>query len=118
MASVLIVEDEKFIREHLARVICRKGYTVFSAEGGIDALSIYEEHLPDCVLLDLKLPDTNGLDLLVEIKKINPEAKVCMISGCDDIESQARAKELGAAGYFTKPVDIGEVLNIVETLIV
>ena len=76
-----------------------------------------EKAKPDWVLLDIKMPDMDGFDVLKAIKKADSAINVIMITGKDDSESQNTAKELGAVDYIVKPLDLEELHNKIQTYI-
>lgn len=116
--TILLVDDEDETREMLAKVIERKGNKVFSAGCGQKAIELYKEHKPDCVFLDVKLPDIQGPEVLKKLKEIDPQAKVYFITGVsdEDYRLQEKAKELGAEGYLGKPILIEDIFELIDKL--
>ncbi len=106
---LLIVDDEKLIRNSLKRHFQSEGYQVFLAENAQRALASYREYSPEMVLLDIRLPDGNGLDVLRQIRDINPEAAVILITAYGGIKSAVEAIKEGAQDYITKPFDVEEL---------
>lgn len=102
-ARVLIVDDEKDILKALEFLLKGEGYSVSGAENGETALELYKKESFDIVLTDLKMPGMDGLRLLEEIKKINPEATVLFMSAYATVESAVEAMKKGAADYIVKP---------------
>lgn len=101
--KILVVDDEPDIR-HVTKVFLeRRGYSVFTAENAEAALEQFRKESPLLVLLDIKLGDDFGLDVLKEIKKEKPMARVLMLTGSQDEEHIKKAKEFGADGYIAKP---------------
>jgi len=110
----MIVDDEDDLRSGLCALIrFGKPIEVLSVGTGKEAIDTYRKHKPDCVFLDLGLPDIHGFDVLKSIKEMNPSAKVYIVSGYSDSETKTKAKELGAQGFITKPVNLPELLNLV-----
>ena len=103
MRRVLIVDDEELIRVSLKRAAIEEGYDVYLAGNGREALRLVEEAYPDLVLLDLKLPDLNGLDVLQKIMDVNEDVVVIIITGYASVESAVKAIKLGAYDYIKKP---------------
>jgi len=101
--NILIVDDEEFIRLNLKRVYSEEPYRVFLESSGVSALKTAEEEEIDLALLDLNLPDMNGLDILKELKKIKPGILVIIITGYASVESAVEALKLGAYDYIKKP---------------
>ena len=113
MKTLMIVEDEQDIRESLCAFISRHcEVKVFSAANGQEAIDVYKVERPDCVFLDLGLPDMNGLKVLEIIKSMNAQAMVYIVSGFDGAEVKQKAKELGAQKYINKPVLFDELMAI------
>ncbi len=109
-ASLLIVEDEESQRTLLEGLLKNEGYRVLSAGTGARALDLFSKVAVDVVLLDFKLPDTDGLTLLKAFKQTNPEAEVIMITAFGSIENAVEALKKGAAEYLTKPIDLDDLL--------
>jgi len=110
--KVLIVDDEYLIRYALKRFVEDAGFTALLADSCMNALKSIEEATPEFVILDIKLPDSNGLTLLKTIKETNPEIKVIMITACADIQSSVEAMKMGALDYFEKPIDFDKLTNL------
>jgi DNA-binding NtrC family response regulator len=109
-ASILIVEDEDSQRSLLSGLLKKEGYTVGEAGTGADALEVFKRDVFELVLLDYKLPDTDGLTLLKKFKEINPEVEVIMVTAFGSIENAVGALKAGATEYLTKPVDLDDLL--------
>ena len=103
--SILIVDDEATIRLSLGNIL-KKKYDVLEAETGLEALQVIKAHQPDVVLLDVRLPDINGLEVIKRSKEMAPEIAVIMISAYADFELAIEAMKEGARDFFIKPVDI------------
>ena len=100
---VLIVDDEKIIRDSFSRVLLKEGYAVEAVESGRLALERAAEEPPDIVLLDLKMPGLDGMETFRELKEKDPDVVGIMITGYPTIESAVKAVKLGAYDYLTKP---------------
>lgn len=107
--KVLIVDDQYGIRVLLFEVFGKEGYETFQAANGKEALDIVHNHAPDLVILDMKIPGMDGLEILREIKKIDSEIKVIMMTAYGELDMIKEATELGALTHFTKPFDIDEL---------
>jgi two-component system response regulator (stage 0 sporulation protein F) len=107
--KVLIVDDQNGIRILLMEVFNSEGYTTFQAANGKIALEIVEKESPDLVLLDMKIPGMDGLEILKHIKEMNPSIKVIMMTAYGELDMIKEATELGALMHFTKPFDIDEM---------
>jgi DNA-binding NtrC family response regulator len=116
-ATVLVVDDEHLIRWSLEQQLRREGYGVLLAETGAEALQKAQAEGPDLVLLDVRLPDADGLEILERLRVANPEAPVIMITAHGGVESAVRAMKLGAHDYVIKPFDVEELkLTVKKTL--
>ena len=111
MAEILIVEDERAQREALAGYLRKTGYRVTTAASGTEALE--GNSVPDVVLLDLRLPDIHGLDLLKKLREKHPDAEIIVITAYGTVRTAVEAMKLGAFDYLTKPVDLDELLLII-----
>jgi len=113
MPKLLIVDDELDVREFAKNFFSRRNIECFTAAGGIEAVSLFKEHRPNLTLLDIRMEDKNGIDVLEEIKKIDPNAKVIMVTGVEEEEAANKSKELGAIGYIHKPLVLEELEQVV-----
>jgi DNA-binding NtrC family response regulator len=112
--KVLVVDDEKEIVYFLEHFLKRLKLCVSIAQSAKAAVECCQHEMPDCVFLDILMPDKSGLVVLKELKALNPRLKVIMITGKDDKESQGLAKKYGALDYITKPLDLSELASKVE----
>src|SRR6266849_5327425 len=108
--SILVVDDESEIREGLELLLKGEGYGVSSAETGESGLAKLEEHPFDLLLLDVSLPDRNGLDMLKEIHRRDPQLSIVLITAYGSIEMARAAFKNGAMDYITKPWSNDELL--------
>lgn len=113
--KVLIVDDQNGIRILLVEVFSSEGYETFHAANGKQALDIVKNHAPDIVLLDMKIPGMDGLEILKHIKNIDSEIKVIMMTAYGELDMIREATELGALMHFTKPFDIDELRMAVNS---
>ncbi|MBP1933996.1 response regulator [Ammoniphilus resinae] len=116
--KVLIVDDQYGIRVLLYEVFGKEGYETFQAANGKQALEIVKNESPDLVILDMKIPGMDGLEILKEIKKINTDIKVIMMTAYGELDMIKEATELGAITHFTKPFDIDELRLAVRSQLV
>jgi two-component system response regulator (stage 0 sporulation protein F) len=112
--KVLVVDDQNGIRVLLAEVLGNEGYQALQASNGKTALEIVKNESPDLVLLDMKIPGMDGLDILKHIRQINPHIKVIMMTAYGELDMIKEAMELGALMHFTKPFDIDELRQAVN----
>ena len=117
MRKILIIDDQPGIRLLLNEVFKKEGYTPLLAANGMEALKIFEEELIDCVLLDMKIPGMNGLEILEHLKEKNKRIPVIMMTAYGEQELIDEAMKLGASNYFTKPFNIFEVLEEVNEIL-
>jgi DNA-binding NtrC family response regulator len=112
--KVLIVDDEKLIRWSLREKLSEWNLEVVEAEDGKSALQLVEEDTPDLVMLDVKLPDKKGTDILKEFKKIRPELPVIMITAFGVIDDAVTAMRRGAYDFITKPIDYTKLQSTIK----
>ena len=111
--KVLIVDDQNGIRVLLVEVFSNEGYETFQASNGKLALDIVRKESPDLLLLDMKIPGMDGLDILKHVKQINSDIKVIMMTAYGELDMIKEATQLGALMHFTKPFDIDALLDLV-----
>ncbi|MCE5230333.1 response regulator [bacterium] len=112
--NILVVDDQQQILDFLREILSSEGFEVLTASNGVDALRLYQEHRPAFTLTDISMPQMNGIELLKQIKALNAEAVVMLMTG-DGAEAWAiEALRGGAVNYFNKPVDIKELLNTIQ----
>jgi DNA-binding NtrC family response regulator len=114
--SVLVVDDEQNFVNLLDWFLSKKGYEVRTALNDDDALKQVEKAAPDLALLDIKMGPVSGLSLLGEIKQRWPEITVIMMTAYPTSDSRNQAFGRGAIAYFTKPVDLEELLQTIHKL--
>jgi DNA-binding NtrC family response regulator len=112
--KILIIEDEKLIRMTLRERLGREGYQVAEAGTGEEGLKSLEEDDADLVLLDYKLPDTNGVEVLRRIRELGRETAVILMTAFSTVTSAVEAIKLGAYDYLDKPVDHEALLTVME----
>ncbi len=114
MCKVLIVDDSTFLRENLAKLLSDHGYETTCAEDGVQALKAYRADRPDIVLMDITMPNMNGMDALVQLRAINPRARVIIITALDQKLLAAHAVHMGAKDFLVKPVPPTKLLLTIE----
>jgi DNA-binding NtrC family response regulator len=112
--SVLIVDDEDDFREITAKRLTKKGLTVFSAGSGPKALGILEHQRVDVVLLDVKMPDMDGIETLRHIKNLRPLVEVVLLTGHASVDSGIEGMKLGAFDYLMKPIEFDPLCEKLE----
>ncbi len=117
MVKILVVDDEPSILETLFMFFEEKGMTVFIAATGEEGLALFDKKEPQVVILDIRLPDANGLDILTAMGKRQFPAKIIMITAFQDMETTIQAMKQGAFDYIHKPLDINQVEQAVDRAI-
>ena len=112
-ATILVVDDENGIRQSF-KVLFKDSYHVLLAETGKEAIELLTKNSVDLILLDILLPDVNGLDLLEKLKALDPNPEVIMITAVKDVQTAVKAVKLGAYEYILKPFLVDDVLNLVK----
>ena len=112
--NILIVEDGQSQREMLRDFLISEGHAVTEAENGEAAVSAVSNRHFDLLLLDYKMPGMSGLEVLEEVKKINHEIDVVIITAYGTIETAVEAIKAGAVDYITKPIELDELLILVD----
>ncbi|MGB2763731.1 MAG: sigma-54 dependent transcriptional regulator [Candidatus Aminicenantaceae bacterium] len=102
-ANILVIDDDKAIRDSCSQVFKKEGYTAKTAKDGTEGLKLFKKEFFHAVLLDLKLPDLDGMEILSRIEEENPETPVIIITGFATIESAVEAMKRGASDYLAKP---------------
>lgn len=115
MASILVVDDEMGIRELLNEILTDEGHTVYAAESAMQARTIREQMRPDLVLLDIWMPDVDGISLLKEWSKTGQlTMPVVMMSGHATIDTAVEATRIGALNFLEKPIALQKLLKTVS----
>lgn len=109
MKSILIIDDDPLIRKTLTSHFSKEGFEVLLAEDGNEGLQKYEESFPDLVLLDIRLPDIDGLEALRKIKERKKNACIIIMTAYDDMKTTVEAVKSGAFEYLVKPLDYVEL---------
>jgi len=112
--TILIADDEKNMRWALIKALGKSGYESISAENGKEAVDLFKEKNTDLVLLDLKMPEMNGIEALRRIKEYNEKVPVIMITAHGTTEIAVEAMKLGALDYISKPFDIEELKLVIS----
>src|SRR5690625_3297689 len=110
MAKILVVDDEDGIRRVLRQLLEYEGHEVRTAASGGAALDLFPTFDPDLTFLDVKMPHLDGLEVLVRLRELDPEALVVMISGHGTIETAVEATRRGAYDFLEKPLDTDRIL--------
>lgn len=116
MIKILLVDDEIYARDNMARLIQRKGFAVCVAGNADECLKVLKQEKPDVVFLDIMLPDLDGDHLFPYIKEINPSALIYFITGSGTIFTEEHANNLGAEGYMQKPVYVESLFELLDKI--
>ncbi len=106
MPRVLVVDDEQDAVDLLSEFLTAKGYEVTTARDGEEALKRVKEDRPHLILLDVRMPKMNGLEVLQRVKEIDKEVGVIMVTAVNEEEVGRRALQMGAFDYIVKPLDL------------
>jgi two-component system, response regulator, stage 0 sporulation protein F len=115
--KILIVDDQYGIRILLNEVLQKEGYDTFQAANGVQALEIVSKTPPDLVLLDMKIPGMDGIEILKRMKVIDQEIRVILMTAYGELDMIQEAKDLGALTHFAKPFDIDDIRAAVKKYI-
>ncbi len=100
--KILVIDDEERIRGLLATILQRKGYAVLLAESGQNGLDLFRRERPDLLVLDLKLPEMDGITVLQDIRSIDAKTPVVILTGAGTEKTESQARELGVAAFIEK----------------
>jgi two-component system chemotaxis response regulator CheY len=116
MKKILVVDDAAFMRMRCVKLLTDNGYEVNEASNGAEALDKYREFRPDAVLLDITMPKMDGLMTLQELIKIDPAARVAMVTAMGQKSMVISALKEGARDFVVKPFDADRVMDAVKKL--
>jgi CheY-like chemotaxis protein len=102
MTKILVIDDEQGIRDLLDTLLRRKGYDVVVAESGRQGLELFRRERPDVIVLDLKMPEMDGLTVLRQIKNLDPGKPVIILTGAGTAEAERQVRALGVTEYVEK----------------
>jgi two-component system response regulator HydG len=114
MGTILVIEDDLTFSRILEGFLVKQGFKVKISHKGQEGLQLFSESSFDLVLLDYRLPDMTGMEVLIELKKIAPVTQVIIMTSFSDIRTAVKAMQVGAFEYITKPVNPDELLMIVQ----
>lgn len=113
MAKLLIVDDESDVREFARSFFKKRGIEVFLASGGQQALDIIAKERPDLVLLDVRMEEMTGVEVLRQLRKADDQTRVIMVTGVEEEETFKEANNLGVLSYIHKPLILEELEKVV-----
>lgn len=114
MSKVMVVDDAQFMRLRVSKLLSEHGYEVVEAENGAQAIEVYKSDHPDAVLMDITMPQKDGLEALAEIRKIDPDAKVIMLTALGQQSMVMQAVQQGAKDFVVKPFDADRVIEALK----
>jgi FixJ family two-component response regulator len=117
VSLLAVVDDDADVRVALTRLVSSAGFAVETFPSGAEFLHSIQDHQPDCVVLDLHMPEMSGFDVQNALAKAHAAIPVVVVTGHDTPESRARAVQLGAKAYLCKPVDDNALLAAIGTAI-
>lgn len=117
MAKILIVDDAEFLRVRLTKMLSTDGYEVFQAENGVKAVATYKDIHPDVVLMDVTMPEMDGLTALKEIVGFDPQARVIMLTALGQESVVLEAVKSGAKDFVVKPFEQDRVMKAITKLL-
>jgi len=115
LPKILLVDDEERFRSNLKKMLTAEGFEVSEANSGQKALEELALHAYDVILLDMRMPDMDGLTTLAAIKERHPEPEVIILTGHASVDAAAEIIRLGAAEFLLKPCPLEEVIAKIET---
>jgi DNA-binding NtrC family response regulator len=115
LPRILLVDDEERFRTNLKKMLMAEGFEVTAAASGADALEELASQPYDVILLDMRMPDMDGLATLAAIKERHPEPEVVVLTGHASVEAAVQILNLGASDFLLKPCPIEEVIAKMET---
>jgi two-component system, chemotaxis family, chemotaxis protein CheY len=117
MSKILIVDDAEFLRLRLTKILDAGGYEVFQAENGLKAVATYKEIHPDVVLMDITMPEMDGLTALKEIVGFDSQARVVMLTALGQESVVLEAVKSGARDFVVKPFEHERVMSAITKLL-
>lgn len=117
MATILVVDDAAFMRMRCAKLLKENGYDVVEADNGAVALEVYKDKKPDAVLMDITMPEMDGLAALKALREIDPDVRVAMVTAMGQQSIIMDAIKNGAKDFVVKPFEKERVLEAVEKLL-
>ena len=117
MTKILIVDDAEFLRVRISKMLVGDGFEVSEAENGLKAIDAYKTNKPDLVLMDITMPEMDGLSALKELKKIDADVKVIMLTALGQESVVLEAVKSGAKDFIVKPFERDRVMSAINKLL-
>jgi DNA-binding NtrC family response regulator len=112
MKKILVVDDDNEVKDVLLEMLEKNGFSPIGASGGRQAIDIFNKDIPDAVLLDLRMPDMDGIETMKELKKIDPDVPIIIITAYGDIPTAVEVIKLGAYDFLVKPIKT-DILSVI-----
>jgi two-component system chemotaxis response regulator CheY len=117
VARILVVDDAAFARVRTSRTLIGAGHEVLEADNGRRAIEMYQEHRPDLVLLDITMPEMDGIETLSELRRLDPGAQVAILTAVGHQSVVVDAIKRGARDFLVKPIEPERLLAVVGRLV-
>ncbi len=117
MAKILVVDDAEFLRVRISKMLSGEGHDILEAENGLKAIETYKASKPDLVLMDITMPEMDGLAALKEIKSFDPGARVVMLTALGQESVVLQAIKSGSRDFVVKPFEKERVLSAISKLL-
>ncbi|MEM3502600.1 MAG: response regulator [Nitrososphaeria archaeon] len=111
---ILIIDDDKYVQQVFIRILEKQGYIIECAETGQEAIEKFQNQKYDIALIDVKLPDINGVDLISKMHTMHPEIIKIAITGFPSLEDSTKLIDRGACAYIVKPIKPEELIQIIS----
>ncbi|MEM3384165.1 MAG: response regulator [Nitrososphaeria archaeon] len=111
---ILIIDDDKYVQQVFTRILEKQGYIIECAETGQEAIEKFQNQKYDIALIDVKLPDINGVDLISKMHTMHPEIIKIAITGFPSLEDSTKLIDRGACAYIVKPIKPEELIQIIS----
>lgn len=112
--KILYVEDETQAREALSKYLTRRFGKIFTACDGVEGLDVFQEYQPDLVIVDLYMPNMDGIEMIQKIKKLSPKTYIIVTSAVDEVETILKGVNIGIDKYLLKPINLENLIEIVS----
>ncbi|MBI5328077.1 MAG: sigma-54-dependent Fis family transcriptional regulator [Deltaproteobacteria bacterium] len=114
--NILIVDDDNIFRKHISKALMRRGYRVTSVDNGKEAVRMAADTIFDAAFVDMKMPDMNGIEVVRELKEMQPALKSVILTGYGSIATAVEAMKIGAYNYLIKPCEIEEMESVIRAV--
>lgn len=117
MSTILVIDDDEALRSSLQSLLPTYGFTVVAFESPLQGLETIRASPPDVIILDVKMPDMDGLSVLQLVSEIAPQVPVIMLTGYGEVPAAVRAMKIGAYDFIEKPIDDAKLVDIINNAI-